>query len=164
MKYEIVRELTVGFKNTRKKILTGECVFNPEDSFKLAKKLQQTWHNEIATCLFFDIKNKLIGFRHVGVGTNKLCVVNTRDLILSAVGCNAAGVVFYHNHPSGNLEPSKEDDRMAGVLSMLCGLHDIELLDVLIISEDSFYSYMAQGSLSNIKNNAKTMLNGLGEV
>jgi DNA repair protein RadC len=52
-----------------------------------------------------------------------------------------------HNHPSGNLKPSSNDKSMTDKISGACKLFDINLLDHIILTEDSYYSFAEEGQL-----------------
>ena len=59
----------------------------------------------------------------------------------------AAGIIVAHNHPSGNLRPSAEDDRLTKRIKDAAALLDIKLLDHLIIGSGGYYSYADEGRL-----------------
>jgi DNA repair protein RadC len=59
----------------------------------------------------------------------------------------AAGIIIFHNHPSGNLQPSKVDIRFTERLKAGCDVMDIKLMDHLIIAENGYYSFADEGLL-----------------
>lgn len=73
--------------------------------------------------------------------------VETKLVLKTALDHLAAGVILVHNHPSGNLTPSSDDDRLTRRLKDACALLDIRVLDHLIITADSYYSYSDNGRL-----------------
>ena len=65
-----------------------------------------------------------------------------------AISTLCSGIVLCHNHPSGNIQPSPQDDRLTARLQKAAQLMDIRLLDHIIISDKSYYSYADEGKLS----------------
>jgi DNA repair protein RadC len=59
----------------------------------------------------------------------------------------ATSLILSHNHPSGNLQPSKADDSITKNIADAASLVDIKLLDHLIVSEDGYYSYLDEGKI-----------------
>lgn len=73
--------------------------------------------------------------------------VDVRVIIREAVTNNATVVAIAHNHPSGNLNPSREDDRLTQSVKDACKLMRIHLLDHLIITDGDYYSYRENGKI-----------------
>lgn len=68
-----------------------------------------------------------------------------RLIMIHLINLCASGVIICHNHPSGNLSPSKCDITIAKKLKESCNLMDIELLDSIILTEDSYFSMVSEG-------------------
>ena len=62
--------------------------------------------------------------------------------------------IIAHNHPSGNPFPSEQDDNTTKQINLLCNLHNVELVDHVIVSDENFYSYHHSYRLSEIKRSA----------
>ncbi len=73
--------------------------------------------------------------------------MDNRIILAVALKCNATGIVIVHNHPSGNLKPSEQDKNITDKLRKACEILDIVLLDHLIISKNSYYSFSDEGLL-----------------
>ena len=73
--------------------------------------------------------------------------MDVRLIIKEALQANATVVALAHNHPSGNLKPSREDDTLTRKVADACALMRIHLLDHLIITEAAYYSYREEGKL-----------------
>ena len=71
-----------------------------------------------------------------------------RIVMKGAISTLCSGIVLCHNHPSGNIQPSPQDDRLTARLQKAAQLMDIRLLDHIIISDKSYYSYADEGKLS----------------
>jgi DNA repair protein RadC len=95
---------------------------------------------EVAIMLLLDRANNVIGHQVNGVGLIASCQVNVREAVLLALKSNASGVIFVHNHPSGNTKPSLSDLTITRKLREGLELFDITLVDAIIITEDNFVS------------------------
>ncbi|MBO7069579.1 MAG: DNA repair protein RadC [Bacteroidaceae bacterium] len=73
--------------------------------------------------------------------------VDVRELLRHALLAQATAVILCHNHPSGNLNPSREDDNLTAKVAKACQTMSIKFLDHLIVSDDKYYSYSEQGKL-----------------
>ena len=60
---------------------------------------------------------------------------------------NASGVILSHNHPSGNIQSSKDDDMITNKIKSACELMNINVLDHIIITSESYYSYADEGRI-----------------
>ena len=91
--------------------------------------------------------NKVIGVVNVSIGDQTSCVCDLPLILSLACTCRAAGVILAQNHPSDNPEPSNADknitDRMKNALKFV----NIELLDHLILTSDSYLSFKDSGLL-----------------
>ena len=93
-----------------------------------------------------DIKFGVKNIDTLSVGTVDKVQVFVREVVKNAMNAEASKVIIAHNHPSGTLDPSKEDrlltERIAHGLSTV----DIELVDHLIITSESYYSFLQSTS------------------
>ena len=80
------------------------------------------------------------------VGTLNACLVEMREVFKHAILNNAAGIVCFHNHPSGDAEPSREDRLMTEKLEAAGELLGIPLVDHIIVTEEQYYSFKEQKS------------------
>lgn len=74
-------------------------------------------------------------------GTSTASVFDTKNAIKIAILENADGMILCHNHPSGSLKPSPQDDNITSDLKEACRFMNIRLLDHLIVTAKGFYSY-----------------------
>ena len=71
-----------------------------------------------------------------------------RFIMKEAINTTCRGIIVCHNHPSGNLQPSPQDDLLTSRLGNIAKLLNIQLLDHIIISDKTFYSYADEGRIS----------------
>ena len=83
----------------------------------------------------------------VFIGTLNSSLVHPREVFADALTDRAAGIIIAHNHPSGNLEASKEDINITNRLKEGAKLLGIDLIDHIIFSKDGFISLQEQGKL-----------------
>lgn len=103
-------------------------------------------HEEI-WALFLNRANEVIGRERITQGSSVASVFDMRKILKEALLRNAEGLVLCHNHPSGNLTPSPQDDSITRKMKSGCEAMDLRFLDHLIVSADGFYSYCDQSRL-----------------
>jgi DNA repair protein RadC len=94
-----------------------------------------------------DSRHRIIQQRDIYVGTVNNILVSTRDIIRVTLLENATAIVIYHNHPSGDPTPSKEDEVFSVKLRDSLKLIDIELVDHLVIGSHRYYSMKEKGMI-----------------
>ena len=92
-------------------------------------------------CIHFNIKNHIISYEVVSMGSLTSSIVHPREVFKAAILANAASVVFLHNHPSGSTEPSLDDIEVTNRLCKAGAILGINVLDHLIIGYNEFYSF-----------------------
>ena len=105
----------------------------------------QTDEHFVMLCL--NTKNRIIGAFEVCVGTIDASLINIRGIMQRALLCNASRIMVAHNHPSGDSSPSREDKKSTMKIKDACNLMGISLLDHIIIGEDEYFSFKAEGLL-----------------
>lgn len=97
--------------------------------------------------LLLTIRNKLIGEKKLFEGSLHESIVNPREVVKLAVNDQAAGVIFVHNHPSGEPTPSKDDLDLTRRLQRACEAVEIRVLDHVIVGGDKFFSFADEALL-----------------
>lgn len=110
--------------------------------------------------VMLDGSNKVKEIRSVTVGTVNRSLVHSREVFKEAIRKNAAAVIVFHNHPSGNTEPSNEDVHATDSLMKAANIIGIPILDHIIVSEYNYFSFMEHGLLSN-KTQNMTLSDGI---
>ncbi len=100
---------------------------------------------EIFKVLFLNRKNELIYDQDVFFGTLTGSAVYPREILALALERKAAGLVFVHNHPSGEPAPSPEDRKLTRDLIWAARLLSIQVIDHIIIGHNRYYSFADQG-------------------
>ena len=92
--------------------------------------------NECFAVLFLDNRHRLIEYRELFYGTIDGASVHPREVAKAALELNSAAVIFAHNHPSGETEPSQADLRITQRLKDLQSLMEVRVLDHMIVGRD----------------------------
>ena len=101
--------------------------------------------HEVFGALWLNTQNHLIAFEEMFRGTLTQTSVYPREMVKSALAHNAASVILTHNHPSGNLEPSRADEQITQVLKNALALVDVRVLDHLVVSTAGVTSFAERG-------------------
>lgn len=95
--------------------------------------------------VFLNTDNRVKGFIKVSDGGVNGVIVDPKVVFSAALKCLASTVVFSHNHPSGNPRPSEEDKVLTNKLVAGAKLLDITVMDHVIVTKRSFYSFRDHG-------------------
>lgn len=101
--------------------------------------------HEVFGTVFLDTRHCILATEHLFQGTIDGCEVHPRIVAKKALDHNAAAVIFFHNHPSGNPEPSAADRAITDRLKQALALLDIRVLDHLVIAGTSHVSMASRG-------------------
>lgn len=114
---------------------------------------------EIFKVLFLNRKNEFLDDQDMFLGTLTGSAVYPREIMTSALEHKAAGLVFVHNHPSGDPTPSTEDQRLTRDLTWAARLLGIQVIDHIIIGHNSYYSFSDQGLVKRYTSEYEQRLN-----
>lgn len=118
-------------------------ITSPETMYEMITKItdleNQTQENFYICTL--DIKNKITGICEISKGGLNSATVHPRDVFQRALLLNAAAIVLFHNHPSGDTEPSSNDKKITNRLFDAGNILGIEILDHLIIGDNCYLSF-----------------------
>ena len=102
---------------------------------------------EVFKIIFLDTQNVFINEKTIVVGTIDKSYIYPRELLKEIFEHNAKSVIFAHNHPSGNLNPSKADINFTNSMRSLLKELEINLLDHVIIGTSGHYSFLEENLL-----------------
>ena len=125
-------------------------ITSPEES---AHQLRNIWNDKIdyqesMYLMLLDRANNILGYTLLATGATTGVLVDIKMILQTALKSNAHGVIMAHNHPSGNIYPSKQDDAITSKVKKGLEAIDVKLLDHLIISTEGFYSYQNENNNS----------------
>ena len=98
-------------------------------------------------CIYLDASKKVIEEKLLFIGTVNYSLVHPRDIFKEAYLLNATGIICVHNHPSGEVRPSKEDINLTIRLKEIGVLMGVRVIDHIIIGDDKYYSFLENGKI-----------------
>jgi DNA repair protein RadC len=119
-----------------------KAIRNSENAYEAITTLTNVHKEaqEVFGILILNTKNKVVAVHEVSRGTLNSSMVHPREIFKPAVLHNAAGIVCFHNHPSGDTEPSKEDIEVTERLVMAGEIMGIIVMDHIIVGDDEYTS------------------------
>jgi len=97
--------------------------------------------------IILDSEHKVIEIKVISSGILNKAIIHPREVFRPALIANACSIIIAHNHPSGNLEPSKEDRDITYRLKEAGELLGVGVLDHIIISIKGYYSFLEEGEM-----------------
>ena len=144
-----VSEVELVYK-TRVKASERPLIKSSADTYKL---LLEIWdENKIEMqeefkVLFLNRGNRVIGLYDASTGGICGTVADPRLILAAALKSLAVSLILAHNHPSGNLKPSRADEELTRKINEAAKFHDITVLDHLILTSEQYYSFADEGLL-----------------
>ena len=122
-------------------------ILSPNGAYQMIKEQLEGLDREqfIIACL--NTKNEPTNISVVSVGTLNKAIIHPREVFKTAILSNAASIMAFHNHPSGETTPSQQDIQLTKRLYEAGELLGIKLLDHLIIGDGTFTSLKEKGYL-----------------
>lgn len=136
---------TLADKCYKEKLAEIEEVKCPNQAFNIAVPYIRDEKREHFLILLLNVKMRLIGVEVISIGTLSATLVHPREVLYQAIRRKASSIIAIHNHPSGDLTPSKEDLSMTQNLIQASAIIDIPLIDHLIISTCGYFSMREHG-------------------
>lgn len=121
---------------------------NPSDVYEAAGRYRAK-RQEYFIVLTLNGAHEPIRFHTVTIGIVNRTLVHAREVFYKAIKDNAAAILILHNHPSGNVEPSSEDEDITERLSKAGEILGIPVLDHLVISKKGYYSFVEHGKMDS---------------
>ena len=120
-------------------------VSSPPEAAAIARRVIGSEVSEVVMVLMVDSRNRVMGYTEVTRGSVNASRLTPRDVFLPALLANSSSVVVCHNHPSGLVIPSAADHRATRALREAGDLLGMPLLDHLIVTDTSHYSFRDEG-------------------
>ena len=136
---KIVRESSLLYK--------PRTIRGPEDAFELVRNTLEDADREMFTVIYLNTKNEPTAIHTVSVGTLNSSLVHPREVFKAAVMVNAASLILAHNHPSSDVQPSREDIEITRRLVEAGNVLGIQILDHIIVGSGRYRSLKDAGML-----------------
>ena len=121
-----------------------------KDSVELLKEL---WNEntiemqEEFKVMLLNRGNRVIGIYEASSGGLTGTVADPRLILAAAIKSLSVSIILSHNHPSGNLKPSRADEELTQKIKVAASYHDIKVIDHIIITCEGYYSFADEGLL-----------------
>lgn len=152
-KYEARRQLSDNeiIKAAKKLLDSRVCRGTPLNRPGIVRDYLITYFSqhksESFVCIFADNKNRLIAIESLFNGTINQASIYPREVVRRCVELNAAAVIFAHNHPSGDIKPSRADRHITEKLKNALDFIDVRTLDHFVVGGGQTYSFCEFGIL-----------------
>ena len=144
---ELQAVIELGHRIHKHETLEMESILSSQ---KLAKKMQQELGDkkqEHLVALYLNTQNQIIHQQTIFIGSATRSIAEPREILHYALKHMATSVILVHNHPSGAVSPSRNDDHVTKLVKEACELMGIVFLDHLIVSQSDYFSYREKTDL-----------------
>lgn len=139
--------LTAARQVIDQKMQRGSSLESPANVREYLRTKLAGYDYEVFSLLLLDNRHRLIEYIELFRGTIDGASVHPREVVRETLRVNAAAVIFAHNHPSGNPEPSQADELITSRLKDALALIDVRTLDHIIVGGDKMTSFAERGLL-----------------
>lgn len=126
-------------------ILYGDRkISTPKDAIEIVKVILEDCDREKLVVCCLNTKNEPTSISTVSIGTLNSSIVHPREVFKTAIMSNSASIILFHNHPSGNTQPSKEDISITERIKEAGKIIGIEMIDHIIIGDNEKYTSLKE--------------------
>ena len=136
----LVKELCGAY--LAEKIKGREMLSSPQAVLDFARMKLAGLPHEAFMVIFLNAKNRVLDYKVLQEGTVDRAVIYPRRIVEEALAQHAAGIIFVHNHPSGDAQPSPEDKQLTRSLVEAARTIDLRVLDHLIVGKEGYCSFV----------------------
>ena len=147
---QIKAALEIGKRLLRETNSSKKKIHNALDLVNYYGPCMRDLKKEKFKVIMLDVKNKIIKDIDISVGSLTESIVHPREVLKEIIKESAASVIFLHNHPSGESNPSKNDIDVTERLVSACELVGVKVLDHIILGEDDYFSFAQEGLLKKV--------------
>jgi len=144
---QIKAALEMGIRLSKEKILPGKKIQKAQDVVDYYYAEMKNKKKELFHIILLDVRYQIIRDVLISMGSLSETTVHPREVMKEVIKESAAAVIFLHNHPSGDPQPSQQDRELTRRLSESCSMLGVKVLDHIIIGEECFYSFAQMGQI-----------------
>lgn len=161
---QIKAALEIGKRLLRETNLPKKKIHNAADLVHYYGPCMRDLKKEKFIAILLDVKNKIIKDIDISVGSLTESIVHPREVLKEIIKESAASVIFLHNHPSGESNPSKNDLDITERLIEACNIIGVKVLDHIILGEDNHFSFAQEGLLKKVGVDPVSALKGVSNT
>jgi len=139
-----VREAVVRYRKVKDVIKT---IKSAEEVYRFFSKRFKGETREVFYCVYLSQHNGILCFEKLSVGTSTGTLVDIKGILRTAILVGAESLIFIHNHPSGDPEPSEGDKDITKKFIEACQVFDLHVLDHIVVGYGGFSSLKEMGEL-----------------
>jgi DNA repair protein RadC len=146
------------------RIVRKDPINNSKDLYDYLTASMRDKSRECFKAVYLDAKNRILATETLFQGTLTASSVYPREVVRAALDHRAAALIFAHNHPSGDPEPSEEDIAITRKLIFACQMMGITVHEHVIIGHNRYFSFADQGYMKRLNREyerRETELSGL---
>lgn len=143
----IAAALELGRRRQASTPLEKMVIAESKDIANYLRPMLKDYRHEVFAVMFLNKANRINHLEFISEGGITSTVVDPRIILKKALENDAVNMVLCHNHPSGNLKPSRADEELTKKIKEAARLFDIRILDHVIVSEDGYCSFADMGLL-----------------
>lgn len=143
----IITALELGKRRHFEHIPNAEKIKSSKDAFLIMHPFLSDLQHEEFWVVYLNNANKVLSKKQISKGGLNSTLVDVRLIFKKALELLAVGVILYHNHPSGKLSPSLSDKQLTQKIKEAGASLDIKVLDHLIITEKTYFSFADESIL-----------------
>ncbi|WP_415327133.1 RadC family protein [Chryseobacterium sp. MMS23-Vi53] len=143
----IATALEIGRRRASQEIPEKPVISNSNTVYQILRHHLSDLRTEEFWAIFLNQSNRVIYTAQMTQGGINQSIVDVRVLFKTALDHFSTGIVIAHNHPSGNLKPSSEDIGITKKIKEAGNTLNIQLLDHLIVTQNSYFSFSDEGLL-----------------
>lgn len=127
--------------NSNRIIRSSEDIYNLMYPLLVNVQVEEFW------AIFLNSASRIIKKKRIAIGGISSTIADVRIVLKEALLCNAVAIAIVHNHPSGSIRPSKNDDVLTDSFTKACDTMNIRLIDHVIVTDANHYSYANEGRI-----------------
>ncbi|MEO6649552.1 MAG: DNA repair protein RadC [Chitinophagaceae bacterium] len=143
----IAAALELGRRRQATGFLNKSVIKDSRDIAGYLQILLKDYTKEVFAVIFLNRANKINHFEIVSEGGISGTVADPRIILKKALEENAVSLILCHNHPSGNLRPSRADEELTAKIKEAARFLDIRVIDHVIVSDEGYFSFADEGIL-----------------
>lgn len=140
---KLMREVAREF--LKEKIIDTPIYKSAQEVFDYLYHSMRDYRKEVFKAIFLNSRNQIMEIADLFEGTVNSSAVSPREVMENAIKNGAVSLIFAHNHPAGDPEPSKSDQELTRELVYAGGIMRIKVLDHIIIGDNRYFSFAAEG-------------------
>lgn len=142
---QVKAALTIGMRASKQTISPRVKIEHPSHAYHLIKDELEHETREVILVILLDTKGGVINHQLISIGTLSQALIHPREVFHPAIRHKAASIIIAHNHPSGEITPSKQDYDVTNTLIQVGKIIGIPVQDHLIIGHNGYTSLRQEG-------------------